>query len=227
MTPPLDCYTETSRGSTSLAKLSKSPPRLWPDWTYGSRSCARSAGRGDARAKANKPTGSRFIRSEQNEHNEQNDSRKIKRRQFCSFCSFCSAKGELYRNRGRRAHVRINHEEFALKNTRTAQAAQRLNRAGGEYQVMTDTTELPRGSFFTALGGVPVESGDLVLFRIGRRSSVGRWLPGVGGLDWILQPGLLIACAGAPVRIVGKVVPCRTPEACRTGRIEATPGELN
>jgi hypothetical protein len=100
-------------------------------------------------------------------------------------------------------------------------------RPAGECQVVTDELELPRGSFFTTLAGVPVEPGDLVLFSIGRRRSVGRWLPRVGGYDWILQPGLLIVCAGASVRIVSKVIPCRPSEVCRTGRIKATPVSRN
>jgi hypothetical protein len=96
-----------------------------------------------------------------------------------------------------------------------------------ECQVMTDALELPRGSFFVALAGVPVETGDMVLFSIGRRSSVGRWLPRIGGFDWILQPGLLIVCVGAPVRIHGKVIPIEPVKVCRTGRIKATPGSRN
>lgn len=114
-----------------------------------------------------------------------------------------------------------------MNNTGTTQATPSLSRAGGEYQVASDETELPRGSFFVALAGVPVRCGDLVLFRVGRRTSVGRWLPRVGGYDFILQPGLLIVCAGAPVRIVGKVIPCRPPEVCQTGRIQAAPPRRN
>src|SRR5262249_728685 len=36
---------------------------------------------------------------------------------------------------------------------------------------------------------------------------VGRWRPTVGGIDWIQQPGRLIACVGdTPVQIIGQVI---------------------
>jgi len=99
---------------------------------------------------------------------------------------------------------------------------------GSEYLITSDKTELPRGSFFRVLTGVPVEAGDLVLFQVGRYESVGRWPPNVGGNNWIQQPGRLIACMGnTPVRIVGQAIPCPSLEVCESGRIKASPGSCN
>ena len=99
---------------------------------------------------------------------------------------------------------------------------------GGEYLISSDNTELPRGSFVTVLPGVPVEAGDLIMFQVGRYQSVGRWRPTVGGIDWIQQPGRLIACVGdTPVWIIGHVIPCPSLEVCDSGRIKASPGIRN
>jgi hypothetical protein len=81
----------------------------------------------------------------------------------------------------------------------------------GECQVVSRKLELPQGSFFVVLRGVPVRRGDLVYFSIGRRSSVGRWYPDVG-VQWMLQPKLRILCDGTcPLRIHGRVIPVDLP----------------
>src|SRR5262245_5822882 len=99
---------------------------------------------------------------------------------------------------------------------------------GSEYLITSGKTELPRGSFIRVLTGVPVEAGDLVLFQVGRYESAGRWSPNVGGINWIQQPGRLIACMGnTPVRIVGQAIPCPFLEVCESGRIKASPGSCN
>jgi hypothetical protein len=72
-----------------------------------------------------------------------------------------------------------------------------------EYIVTCDKLELPRGTSFTVIPG-PVESGALVMFQMGRRRAIGRWL-NVNGFDFILLPDYLLACE-IPLRIYGRVV---------------------
>lgn len=83
--------------------------------------------------------------------------------------------------------------------------------ASREYKVVSDRLELPRGSFFFVLSGVPVRSGDLVHFSIGQRQSVGRWF-NFGGVDYIRMPGYRINCGdGSRLRIHGQVIPINQP----------------
>jgi hypothetical protein len=75
-----------------------------------------------------------------------------------------------------------------------------------EFLVATDDLELPRNTSFTTICEYPYEAGALVMFRYGKRRSVGRWLPGVGGFNFILLPGDLLCFVGRVVRILGRVV---------------------
>jgi hypothetical protein len=79
-----------------------------------------------------------------------------------------------------------------------------------EYRIVSDRTELPRGTAFTTLPDL--KKGDLALFELGGVREdwmiVGRWYPDVAGCDWILMPGLLIQCTGAvSVKVLGGGVP--------------------
>jgi len=79
------------------------------------------------------------------------------------------------------------------------------------YVITSDKTELKIGTCIEALR-VPAQSGDLIVFQIGKRIGIGRWYPDICGVDWIRQPGRLIACVGdTPVRIIGLVIPTEDP----------------
>lgn len=70
------------------------------------------------------------------------------------------------------------------------------------YRVRAQGLEPPHGSRFKAYK-VSVQSGDLVLCKIGPHLIVGRWIPG-----WIIQPGRLIRITGKIlVQVLGVVVP--------------------
>ena len=75
-----------------------------------------------------------------------------------------------------------------------------------EFFVASDDLELPRNTSFTTICEYPYETGALVMFRYGKRTSVGRWLPGVGGFNIILLPGELLCFVGRVVRILGRVI---------------------
>jgi hypothetical protein len=82
---------------------------------------------------------------------------------------------------------------------------QRTRRWPRVWRVVSDKLELPRGSFFTTLAGVPVKTGDLALFSVGSWASVGRWYS-FAGVQWIRQPRLLIVGDSASLRIWGPVI---------------------
>jgi hypothetical protein len=64
-----------------------------------------------------------------------------------------------------------------------------------EYRITTDTTELPRGSYFYTLPG-QVAPGSLALFKTDDgRHIVGRWFENL-----ILQPDRWIYCRDRQVR---------------------------
>lgn len=111
---------------------------------------------------------------------------------------------------------------------KTKQTSHRTPASVGEYQIISEDTELLRGSRVAVLLGVPFKSGDLIMFRVGSHTGIGRWHPNVGGFDWILQPGRLSACVGeVPVQVVGPVIPCPPLDVCVTGQIKASPGSSN
>jgi hypothetical protein len=83
-----------------------------------------------------------------------------------------------------------------------------------EFVIATDRLELPRNTPFTTVCKFPYKTGALVMFRIGNRTSVGRWFPGVGGCNWILLPGVLLCLVGHVIKILGEVVVTRATRAC-------------
>jgi hypothetical protein len=78
------------------------------------------------------------------------------------------------------------------------------------YELLTDRWEsagFRRGSLFAVRRRRRLATGDLVLALVNGVRIVARWFPSVASCDWLLQPGRLIRCAGAPVRILGAVEP--------------------
>jgi hypothetical protein len=133
----------------------------------------------------------------------------------------------------RRSYLTIERTLFApsrkghLLNTKTKQPLPGRT-IGSEYLITSDKTELPRGSRVTVLPGFPVETGDLVMFQVGRHTSIGRWLPNVASAGWIRQPGRLICVIGeVPVHVAGPVLLCPPLDVCATGQIKASPGSRN
>jgi hypothetical protein len=71
--------------------------------------------------------------------------------------------------------------------------------------VVAENLELSKGSSFAVEPG-PVENGELAMIKIGKLDTIGRYYPNVEGVDWIVQPGLLIQVDGkTPVQVVGPV----------------------
>lgn len=83
-----------------------------------------------------------------------------------------------------------------------------------EYVIATDRLELPRHTWFTTVCRYPYEFGSLVVFEIGRRRSIGRWFPNVGGFNWILLPGKLLCLIGRVIRIIGEVMVTKAIQPC-------------
>jgi hypothetical protein len=83
-----------------------------------------------------------------------------------------------------------------------------------EFIVTCDRLELPRNTPFTTMCKYPYEAGALVMFRIGRRTSVGRWFPGTGGFNWIFMPGVWLCLVGRVIRILGEVIVTRSTRPC-------------
>jgi hypothetical protein len=63
------------------------------------------------------------------------------------------------------------------------------------YLITSDKTELPKGSRIYVIPVAEAQPNQLVMFgtTAGFRAGIGRWMPDVGGRNWILQPGRLIA----------------------------------
>jgi hypothetical protein len=81
------------------------------------------------------------------------------------------------------------------------------------YQVTSDQTELPRGSRVYVIPAEP-QADQLVMFGTALRDKIwiGRWIPNVGGRNWVLQPGRLIKeSPECKFIILGVVVPCEDP----------------
>ncbi|MCI0392235.1 MAG: hypothetical protein MOB07_26185 [Acidobacteria bacterium] len=113
-------------------------------------------------------------------------------------------------------------------NTQVNQTTHRTPAGASAYRIISDNTELPRGDYITVLPGVPVKTGDLIMFQIGDRRGIGRWHPNVGGFDWIRQPSQLICIIGeVSFRIIGLAVYCPPLNICATGTIKASPAPGN
>jgi hypothetical protein len=95
-------------------------------------------------------------------------------------------------------------------------------------KVAGDSLELPRGALFY-VWPAPVRDGDLVVFKVGDKGSIGRWRPNREGGDWIVQQkrNTVIVCVGpTPVRILGHVIPCEAPPKQITDLPESEYGHL-
>jgi hypothetical protein len=75
------------------------------------------------------------------------------------------------------------------------------------YRVISSATELPRNTLFTAVNTYPIKDGELVLFSIDGRLTIGRWRRNIAGLDWIKQPNRWIPIIGkAAIVAVGVII---------------------
>src|SRR5262245_7124835 len=74
------------------------------------------------------------------------------------------------------------------------------------YIVTSDKMELKRGTIFTTLPNIPVERGDLALFKVSGKPIIGRSYLGVDGAGWIELPGRQIVLSDEPVEVIGRVV---------------------
>ncbi len=81
-----------------------------------------------------------------------------------------------------------------------------------DFVIVSDELELPRHTRIT-VREAPCESGDLVLFRVGRRLGLGRLLQ-VGRFKWFVLPGLLLRFVKRAVHIIGKVIAARVARPC-------------
>ena len=88
------------------------------------------------------------------------------------------------------------------------------------YRVITNDTELARGSRFIVWPVDKVEPGQLTMIEAGRKVIVGRWWPNIGGFDFVQQPLRLIAVTGQ-ARIIGAVIPCEDPPEQTKGLTKA------
>src|SRR5262245_13826819 len=71
-----------------------------------------------------------------------------------------------------------------------------------EYRVISSATELPRNTLFTTVNTYPIKDGELVLFSIDGRLTIGRWYRNIAGLNWIKQPNRWIPIIGKTVVVV-------------------------
>ena len=80
-------------------------------------------------------------------------------------------------------------------------------------RIITDESELPRGSYYAL--PVPVEPGQLALIELGGKLDVvGRWYPDLNGYDWVVAPKRVIRISGnTPRRVVGLIIPSEDPPA--------------
>jgi len=75
------------------------------------------------------------------------------------------------------------------------------------YRVVTTTSELPFGTFFTTINRYPIKDGALVLVRIGDSLWIGRLLKNIAGLDWLRMPGQWVPIIGQVIiEILGEIV---------------------
>jgi hypothetical protein len=77
-----------------------------------------------------------------------------------------------------------------------------------EYVVTCDLLELPRGSTFVVLPGVPAQPGQLTLVQVFDYLIPGRFTPAVDGVAELRLPKHILELAGkCEYRVIGAIVP--------------------
>jgi len=81
-----------------------------------------------------------------------------------------------------------------------------------EHQVVSDSCELPQGSYFHLWPATTVEPGQLAMIETSKGVRlIGRWYPALLGCNWLKQPGRLVMDDHSNCRVLGAVIASEAP----------------